>query len=177
MAACFRSIRKWCPASPRHGQDQGAYLLARIPVVRGADLRDARPSQDSQTGAWETNSVLDQDAARRFERFTEANIGNRLAIVLDGKVLEAPHDSGPDQRQRAHHRRGQSAGSFRSGAQFARRFAAGPGDPRRRADRGSVAGRRLDQGRFDGGSCGSDRGGFLHAGLLSRGPASTLPWR
>ncbi|MGD0617846.1 MAG: protein translocase subunit SecD [Bryobacteraceae bacterium] len=81
---------KMVPAVPRRGQDQGWYLLARIPVVRGADLRDARPSQDSQTGAWETNFVLDQDAARRFERFTEANIGNRLAIVLDGKVLEAP---------------------------------------------------------------------------------------
>ncbi|HTP86885.1 MAG TPA: protein translocase subunit SecD [Bryobacteraceae bacterium] len=77
-------------AVPRHGQDQGWYLLARIPVIRGADLRDARPSQNAQSGAWETNFVLTQDAARRFERFTEANIGNRLAIVLDGKVLEAP---------------------------------------------------------------------------------------
>jgi preprotein translocase subunit SecD len=74
----------------RHGQDQGWYLLARIPVVRGADLRDSRPSQDSQTGGWETSFVLTQDAASRFARFTEANIGNRLAIVLDGKVLEAP---------------------------------------------------------------------------------------
>jgi preprotein translocase subunit SecD len=77
-------------AVPRRGQDQGWFLLARIPVIRGADLRDSRPSQDSQTGAWETSFVLTQDAARRFERFTEANINNRLAIVLDGKVLEAP---------------------------------------------------------------------------------------
>ena len=81
---------KIVPAVPRHGQDQGFYLLARIPVVRGADLRDSRPSQDSQTGAWETSFVLTQDAAARFGRYTEANIGNRLAIVLDGKVLEAP---------------------------------------------------------------------------------------
>lgn len=77
-------------AVPRHGQDQGWFLLARMPVVRGADLRDSRPSQDSQTGAWETSFVLTQDAAARFGRFTEANINNRLAIVLDGKVLEAP---------------------------------------------------------------------------------------
>jgi len=75
---------------PRRGQDQGFYLLARIPVIRGSDLRDARAGQDSQTGSWETNFVLNQDAARRFERFTEANINNRLAIVLDGVVLEAP---------------------------------------------------------------------------------------
>ena len=77
-------------AAPRSGQEQGWFLLASIPVIRGADLRDARPSQDSQTGAWDTDFVLTQDAARRFERFTEANIGNRLAIVLDGKVLGAP---------------------------------------------------------------------------------------
>jgi len=77
-------------AVPRRGQDQGYYLLARIPVIRGSDLRDARAGQDPQTGSWETNFVLNQDAARRFERFTEANINNRLAIVLDGVVLEAP---------------------------------------------------------------------------------------
>jgi preprotein translocase subunit SecD len=41
-------------------------------------------------GRWETNFVLTQDAAKRFERFTEANIGNRLAIVLDKMVLSAP---------------------------------------------------------------------------------------
>ena len=34
--------------------------------------------------------MLTQDAARRFERFTEANIDNRLAIVLDNVVLSAP---------------------------------------------------------------------------------------
>jgi len=41
-------------------------------------------------GRWETNFVLAQDAAKRFERFTEANVGNRLAIVLDKMVLSAP---------------------------------------------------------------------------------------
>jgi protein-export membrane protein SecD len=33
---------------------------------------------------------LTQEAARKFGRFTEANIGNRLAIVLDNVVLSAP---------------------------------------------------------------------------------------
>ncbi|HZU29184.1 MAG TPA: protein translocase subunit SecD [Bryobacteraceae bacterium] len=70
-------------------QGEGYYLLARSPVIRGADIRDAHASQ-GQVGAWVTDFVLTQDAARKFERFTEANIGNRLAIVLDGKVIEAP---------------------------------------------------------------------------------------
>jgi preprotein translocase subunit SecD len=66
------------------------YILARTPVVRGQDLRDAKPVQNGQSGGWETNFVLTQDAAKRFERFTGAHIRDRLAIVLDKKVLSAP---------------------------------------------------------------------------------------
>lgn len=74
---------------PRGGQEQGWYLLNRSPVITGRDLRDAHAGQ-GEMGRWETNFVLTQDAAKRFERFTEANIGNRLAIVLDKMVLSAP---------------------------------------------------------------------------------------
>jgi preprotein translocase subunit SecD len=74
---------------PRGGQEQGWYLLSRTPVITGRDLRDAH-AQQGEMGRWETNFVLSQDAAKRFERFTEANIGNRLAIVLDKMVLSAP---------------------------------------------------------------------------------------
>jgi preprotein translocase subunit SecD len=74
---------------PRGGQEQGWYLVSRTPVITGRDLRDAKPQQ-GEMGRWETNFVLTQDAARRFERFTEANVGNRLAIVLDKMVLSAP---------------------------------------------------------------------------------------
>lgn len=75
----------------RGAQDQGAwYLVDRIPVVTGRDLRDARASQDGATGRWETSFVLSQDGARRFERYTEANIGKQAAIVLDGKIYSAP---------------------------------------------------------------------------------------
>lgn len=73
----------------RGGQTEGWYLLSRTPVITGRDLRDAH-AQQGEMGRWETNFVLTQDAARRFERFTESNIGNRLAIVLDKQVLSAP---------------------------------------------------------------------------------------
>jgi preprotein translocase subunit SecD len=66
------------------------WLLSSSPVVTGRDLRDARAQQGEMPGRWETAFVLTQDAARRFERFTQANIGRRLAIVLDGVVLSAP---------------------------------------------------------------------------------------
>jgi preprotein translocase subunit SecD len=65
------------------------WLLARTPVIQNRDIRDARPQQ-SQDRGWETEFVLAQDAAKRFERFTGAHIHDRLAIVLDGVVLSAP---------------------------------------------------------------------------------------
>ena len=68
----------------------GFYLLARTAVVTGRDLRDAQAVQGQYPAQWDTNFVLTQDAAKRFERYTEANVGNRLAIVLDKVVISAP---------------------------------------------------------------------------------------
>ena len=77
-------------SAPRAGeQGEGWYLVSRTPVITGRDLRDSRPAQD-EFGKWETSFVLSQDAKGRFGRFTEANIGNRLAIVLDGQIRSAP---------------------------------------------------------------------------------------
>jgi preprotein translocase subunit SecD len=72
----------------RAGTPNEFYILARTPVVRGQDLRDAKPVQNSQTAGWETSFVLTQDAARRFERFTAAHIRDRLAIVLDNAAAD-----------------------------------------------------------------------------------------
>ena len=79
---------KLVPSLPRGGQ-QAWYLVGRSPIVRGTDIRDAHASQ-GEVGRWETNFVLSQDAAKRFARYTEANIGNRAAIVVDGQVISAP---------------------------------------------------------------------------------------
>jgi preprotein translocase subunit SecD len=76
-------------SAARGGAPAEAYILSRTPVVTGRDLRDASPGQD-QNGRWETRFVLTQDAAKRFERFTAANIGKPLAIVLDKNILSAP---------------------------------------------------------------------------------------
>jgi preprotein translocase subunit SecD len=71
------------------GAPAQVWVLARTPVVTGRDIRDSRPQQ-SQDRGWETEFVLAQDAAKRFERFTGAHIHDRLAIVLDNVVLSAP---------------------------------------------------------------------------------------
>jgi len=62
------------------------YILARTPVVTGRDLRNAREEQDSQTQGWATGFSLSVEAGQRFARYTEANVGNNLAIVLDRRI-------------------------------------------------------------------------------------------
>src|SRR4029077_867604 len=73
---------KLVPTATRGGQ-QAWYLVSRSAVVRGTDIRDAHPTQ-GENNRWETSFVLTQDAAKRFGPYTEANIGNRAAIVVDG---------------------------------------------------------------------------------------------
>jgi preprotein translocase subunit SecD len=79
---------KLVPTLPRDGQ-QSWFMVARSPIVRGTDIRDAHAAQ-GEMNRWETSFVLTQDAAKRFARYTEANIGNRAAIVVDGQVISAP---------------------------------------------------------------------------------------
>jgi preprotein translocase subunit SecD len=76
---------KLVKAPSRTGDEVSWYLVARTPVITGRDLRNARPGQD-EFRKWETSFNLSQDGAKRFETFTGANIGNRLAVVLDNQI-------------------------------------------------------------------------------------------
>ncbi len=73
------------------GKGGGVYVVARTPVVRGQEIIDAKPAPGTMPGSWDTNFTLSQDAAKRFADFTGSHIGSPLAIVLDGKVLQAPN--------------------------------------------------------------------------------------
>jgi preprotein translocase subunit SecD len=70
---------------PRGGQNGEWYLVSRNPVITGQDLRNARPSQD-ENRRWEASFSLSQDGGQRFERYTGANIGNKLAVLLDNQI-------------------------------------------------------------------------------------------
>jgi preprotein translocase subunit SecD len=71
--------------APRGESGESWYLLNRMAVITGRDLRNARPGQD-EFRKWETSFTLTQDGGKRFGRFTEANIGNRLAVILDKQI-------------------------------------------------------------------------------------------
>ena len=62
------------------------YLVSKSPVIMGQEMRNARPSQ-GEMGRWETDFNLSQDAGKRFGRYTEANINNRLAVVMDNVAV------------------------------------------------------------------------------------------
>ncbi|MFN7994797.1 MAG: protein translocase subunit SecD [Bryobacteraceae bacterium] len=69
----------------RGDRGESWYLVSKTPIIRGTDLRNARPGQD-EFRKWETDFTLSPDAGRRFGRYTESNIGNRLAVVMDNQI-------------------------------------------------------------------------------------------
>jgi preprotein translocase subunit SecD len=71
--------------APRGSESELWYLVSRTPVITGRDLRNARAGTD-ELRKWETSFSLSQDGARKFERFTGDNIGNRLAVILDNRI-------------------------------------------------------------------------------------------
>lgn len=66
------------------------YLLNQIPVLDGAMLIDAKVAFDRNNNQPIINFTLNSEGAKIFGDFTGENVGNRLAIVLDGKVYSAP---------------------------------------------------------------------------------------
>ena len=64
------------------------YVIERKPIVSGEHLTDARAdfAEGEPVVAFRFNSF----GAKRFGAATRENVGRRLAIVLDGKVITAP---------------------------------------------------------------------------------------
>ena len=74
-------------AKPRGAADgEQWYLVTKVPVISGREMRNARPGQDEYR-KWETSFTLSPDGGRRFGRYTESNVGNRLAVVLDNQIV------------------------------------------------------------------------------------------
>ena len=76
-------------AAPGDRTDTVYYLVRKVSVVTGRDLRSAKPSLD-ETNRPAVSFSLNQDGARKFGKATGENVGRRLAIILDGRVQSAP---------------------------------------------------------------------------------------
>ncbi len=64
-------------------------------VISGENLIDAQPSIQNQRNEPTVSFSLDRLGAQKFGRVTTDNVGKRLAIVLDGKVISAPNINEP----------------------------------------------------------------------------------
>ena len=92
---------------PQESPPGGKIAVRRRIEVDGANLSDASPGQNPQTGQWVVNFTFDAIGTRRFAEVSSRNVGKRFAIVLDGKVISAPVI-----REAITGGRGQISGSF-----------------------------------------------------------------
>ena len=68
--------------------DNRMYVVRRRVEVSGERLVDSQPG--FQNGGAVVNFRFDTAGGRRFAQVTSNNIGGRLAIVLDDRVISAP---------------------------------------------------------------------------------------
>jgi len=67
------------------------YVVDRVPVVTGRDLRSATAVRSTKNiGFYDVDFTLSTEAGRRFGPFTEQNIGKELGIVLEHRLQTAP---------------------------------------------------------------------------------------
>ena len=59
-------------------------------VLSGDNLDNARPTFDNQKNATVVSFTLDRVGAKKFGRVTSSNVGKRMAIILDNKIISAP---------------------------------------------------------------------------------------
>ena len=64
-------------------------------VMSGENLIDAQPNFNNQSNQPTVSFTLDRLGAQKFGRTTTDNVGKRLAIILDGKVVSAPSINEP----------------------------------------------------------------------------------
>ena len=70
-------------------------MISKRIVMSGDNLVDAQPSIQNQQNEPTVSFTLDRLGAQKFGRATTDNVGKRLAIVLDGKVISAPNINEP----------------------------------------------------------------------------------
>jgi protein-export membrane protein SecD len=66
------------------------FVVELIPRITGDDLSDARVQIDQQKNEPYVSMDFKSQGAKRFEETTGANIGKRLAVILDGNIYSAP---------------------------------------------------------------------------------------
>ena len=75
--------------SDREGVE--VFAVSRVGGVRGRNVTSASPGIDQMTGEAVVNIRMDATGRARFASLTRANVGGRIAVVMDSEVLMAPY--------------------------------------------------------------------------------------
>jgi len=73
------------------GQFLDFYGLKSEPELTGDVIIDAGKNVDPTTNSWVVNMSMNSDGSEKWASITGANVGKRIAIVLDGNVYSAPN--------------------------------------------------------------------------------------
>ena len=155
-----------------HQERKVPFLVQKKAYVTGRDVATARVSIDQNTSEPYVSVDFNAAGGKAFSDLTDANVGRRLAIVLDGNIHSAPQI-----RERIPSGRAQITGGFTSAeaTDLAIVLRAGALPPRSRLPRGAhgraVARARTRSGR----ACIVHRGGG--AGASSSSCSSTIASR
>lgn len=67
------------------------YGLKKEPELTGDVIIDAGKNVDPTTNSWVVNMAMNSEGAEKWASITGANVGKRIAVVLDGNVYSAPN--------------------------------------------------------------------------------------
>ena len=70
------------------------YLVNKTPELTGGVVTDAQANIDPNTSSPVVNMEMNSEGATDWARITGANVGKRIAIMLDGVVFTAPNVKG-----------------------------------------------------------------------------------
>ena len=71
-------------------EDGNKLNVSKRVILSGNNLINAKPAFDSQNNQATVNITMDRAGTKKFARVTTNNIGKRLAIIIDSKVISAP---------------------------------------------------------------------------------------
>jgi len=71
-------------------EDGTAKYLLGPAVLEGTAVTDAAAGTETGTGAWVVNVDFNNEGSATWATYTTANVGNQVAITLDGRVVSAP---------------------------------------------------------------------------------------
>ncbi len=91
IPAGFQFLFSAKPQILQHGEKYyGLFVVKKDPELTGGVITNARATPSPNTGAPIVEMTMNSEGARDWSRITGANVGKRIAIVLDNAVYSAP---------------------------------------------------------------------------------------